>query len=87
MHVVKDDRKMRDIGIHDGITLSVVALSDPGKWDVFVTVPGMSAPIKITLEEVCDIILCPVNVYIFVGFVLHMLREHPCTGYAFWCQL
>jgi len=43
---------MRDIGIHDGITMPVIALSVPDKWDVFVTVPGMSAPEKITLDEV-----------------------------------
>jgi len=50
--LVKDDRKIRDVGIHDNITLAVIAFSVPDKWDVFVTVPGKSAPEKITLEEV-----------------------------------
>ncbi|XP_065914086.1 uncharacterized protein [Dysidea avara] len=49
--LVKDDRKIRDVGIRDNITLTVIALSVPDKWDIFVTVPGMSAPAKITMEE------------------------------------
>ena len=48
----KDDQKIRDVGIHDSITLSVFALTVPDTWDIFVTVPGMSAPIRITMEEV-----------------------------------
>jgi len=47
---------MRDIGISDGITMPVFALSVPDKWDIFVTVLGMPTQIKITLDEVMYII-------------------------------
>jgi len=50
--LVKDDQKIRDVGIHDNITLAVFALSVPDRWDILVTGPGMSSPTKITMEEV-----------------------------------
>ena len=68
-NLVKDDRKIRDVGIYDNITMTVIALSAPDKWDIFVTVPEMSLPAKITLEEVLYLLCTYVIIVNFVKFV------------------
>jgi len=50
--LVKNDSKVRDSGIYNEITLSVVVQTGPDKWDLFVTLPGRSSPTTITLSEV-----------------------------------
>jgi len=75
--LVKDDRKIRDVGIFDNITMTVIALSAPDKWDIFVTVQGMSLPAKITLEEVLYL-LC--MYLIIINFVMFVYRLMPATS-------
>jgi len=69
---------MRNAGIHDGITLPVFALSEPDRWDMFVTVPGMAAPKQITLEEVYLLMLhisligLGLDIHVYAYFRQHM---------------
>ena len=50
--VVKNDSKMSAAGLYNGITLHVVAQSQPYSWDLFVKLPGKSAANTVTLYEV-----------------------------------
>ena len=69
---------MRNAGIHDGITLPVFALSEPDRWDMFVTVPGMAAPKQISLEEVCCIYHW-LDLHVYAYFRQHMNWKCACS--------
>ena len=54
--LVKNDSKMSAVGLYNGITLHVVAESQPYSWDLFVKLPGRSTPTAVTLYEVLAIV-------------------------------
>ena len=62
---------MRDSGIYNEITLSVVVQSGPDTWDLFVTLPGRSSQSTLSLSEVWDsdlyIASSYMNLYIIVA--------------------
>ena len=54
--LVKNNSKMNTVGLYNGITLHVVAESQPYSWDLFVKLPGRSTPTAVTLYEVLAIV-------------------------------
>lgn len=54
--LVKNDSKIRAVGLFNGVTLNVVNQSGPYSWDLFVKLPGKSSANTITLYEVTTLL-------------------------------